>query len=302
MDAIDRIRAFNRATLRRVGAVEDAYLAEGFSLPQARVLAEIDRMDAPPARALAAALGINEGYLSRLLSGLERLGLVKRETSARDRRTRLVRLTSAGKAAADRLNAVSRERVAGWFEGAANGASNRVAQYLEAAEADLTGGTPTPIDLTPLRLGDIGWLIQAHAESYAREQGFDASFEPLVARILADFRENQDPSCEDGWIARQGDRRLGSIFCVRGPEPGLAKLRLFYLEPDARGLGLGRRMLDTCVGFAREAGYDRMTLWTHESQKAARALYRKVGFTCASARTTQSFGADVVEEIWNMTL
>jgi GNAT superfamily N-acetyltransferase len=156
--------------------------------------------------------------------------------------------------------------------------------------------------LDELRIGDAGWLIQRHAELYAEEAGFDASFEPLVARILADFLDGHDPVRERGWIARHGERRLGSIFCVQGPAPGLAKLRLFLLEPEARGIGLGQRMLTTCLGFARAAGYQRMTLWTHESHRAACALYERHGFSCRASRPVRSFGVHLVEQEWTRGL
>ncbi|MDG4647449.1 GNAT family N-acetyltransferase [Roseibacterium sp. SDUM158017] len=141
-----------------------------------------------------------------------------------------------------------------------------------------------------------------HAEAYAEDEGFDASFEPLVARILADFIDAHDPARERGWIARAGNRRLGSIFCVQGPEPDTAKLRLFFLEREARGLGLGRRLLEACLGFARDAGYARMTLWTHESHAAACALYARAGFTCVSSRPVRSFGRDLIEQEWTRDL
>ena len=152
--------------------------------------------------------------------------------------------------------------------------------------------------LDTLRIGDAGWLIQRHAELYAAEAGFDASFEPLVARILADFLDHHDPARERGWIARAGGRRLGSIFCVTGPAPDTAKLRLFLLEPEVRGTGLGQRLLDTCLEFARGAGYGRITLWTHESHRAACALYARNGFACIASKPVHSFGQDLVEQEW----
>lgn len=156
--------------------------------------------------------------------------------------------------------------------------------------------------LDRLRIGDAGWLIQRHGELYAQEAGFDATFEPLVARILADFLDAHDPVRERGWIARAGDRRLGSIFCVQGPVPDAAKLRLFLLEPDMRGIGLGQRLLDTCMGFARGAGYARMTLWTHESHRAACALYARNGFDCIASKPVRNFGQDLVEQEWARVL
>jgi GNAT superfamily N-acetyltransferase len=156
--------------------------------------------------------------------------------------------------------------------------------------------------LDGLRVGDAGWLVMRHAEAYAEAEGFDAGFEPLVARILADFLDGHDPARERGWIARAGDRRLGSIFCVQGPAPDSAKLRLFYLETQARGLGLGRRMLEECLRFARQAGYARMTLRTHESHRAACALYARSGFSCVRSVPVHSFGCDLVEQEWTRDL
>jgi GNAT superfamily N-acetyltransferase len=152
--------------------------------------------------------------------------------------------------------------------------------------------------LDDLRIGDAGWLIQRHAELYAAEAGFDATFEPLVARILADFLDGHDRARERGWIARAGGRRLGSIFCVTGPAPETAKLRLFLLEPEVRGIGLAQRMLDTCLSFAGGAGYGRMTLWTHESHRAACALYARNGFACLASKPVRNFGQPLVEQEW----
>lgn len=156
--------------------------------------------------------------------------------------------------------------------------------------------------LRPLAIGDAGWLVQAHAEHYASAEGFDQSFEALVTRILADFIDHHDPEVERGWIAWAGDRRLGSIFCVRGAQPGDAKLRLFLLTPEARGRGLGRLLLTTCIDHARATGFRRLVLWTHASHRAACALYRKAGFVCASSRPVTSFGVQLIEQEWRLDL
>nr|WP_238475717.1 GNAT family N-acetyltransferase [Rhodophyticola sp. CCM32] len=158
------------------------------------------------------------------------------------------------------------------------------------------------IELRDLAIGDLGWLIEQHGVLYARDEGFDASFEALVAEILADFIRNHDPRRERGWIAWQGGRRLGSIFCVTGPEPDVAKLRLFLLTPEARGQGLGQCLLETCMGFARDKGYRRMVLWTHESHRAACALYRKNGFSLGRSEPVTSFGVALVEQEWSINL
>lgn len=148
---------------------------------------------------------------------------------------------------------------------------------------------------------DFDWLVALHRDLYARDEGFDDTFAPLVASILQGFMADHDPVCERGWIADRDGQRLGSIFCVRLDDE-TAKLRLFVLDPSARGLGLGKRLLSTCMGFARETGYRRMQLWTHESHAAACALYRKFGWTCTSSKPVHSFGVDLVEQAWEVDL
>ncbi len=149
--------------------------------------------------------------------------------------------------------------------------------------------------------GDLEWLVEAHATIYARDEGFDGTFAALVEEILHDFLNNQDRTRERGWVAEHEGRRLGSIFCARGPVPGQAKLRLFLVLPEARGLGLGKRLLDTCMSFARGVGYDGMTLWTHESHAAACALYAAFGWRLTGSKPVHSFGVDLVEQTWEIT-
>ncbi|WP_212523967.1 GNAT family N-acetyltransferase [Actibacterium sp. MT2.3-13A] len=158
------------------------------------------------------------------------------------------------------------------------------------------------ITLHDLQIGDAGWLIQRHGELYAAEEGFDASFELLVAEILTGYMRTRDPSRERAWIAWRGGRRIGSIFCVRAGPPEVAKLRLFLIEPEARGQGLGHRLLEACLGYAREKGYRRMVLWTHESHRAACALYARHGFRLAESAPVHNFGRDLVEQSWEIDL
>ena len=157
------------------------------------------------------------------------------------------------------------------------------------------------VTLRDLNIGDAGWLIEQHGLLYAREEGFDKSFEALVAEILADFIRNHDPACERGWIAEKDGQRLGSVFCVKVDER-TAKLRLFLLVPEARGLGLGKRLLAACTQYARAKGYARMQLWTHESHRAACALYSAAGWTCVSSKPVRSFSVDLIEQSWEITL
>lgn len=159
----------------------------------------------------------------------------------------------------------------------------------------------TDVILRDLKIGDPGWLIEQHGVLYARDEGFDATFEALVAEILADYIRHHDPKCERVWIAEENGIRLGSIFCVR-LDDSTAKLRLFLLTPDARGKGLGKRLLSTCIAYARAVGYTRMQLWTHESHRAACALYQAFGFTLMSSKPVRSFGVDLVEQSWELAL
>lgn len=158
------------------------------------------------------------------------------------------------------------------------------------------------VEFRDLTVGDAGWLIEQHALQYARDEGFDASFEAVVAEILADYIRNRTPEFERAFIAWRDNRRLGSVFCVKSGEEGVAKLRLFLLVPEARGAGLGRELLTACLDFARAAGYRKMRLWTHESHKAACALYRAFGFECVRSVPVRSFGVDLVEQTWEVAL
>ena len=160
---------------------------------------------------------------------------------------------------------------------------------------------PQDISFRDLQTGDIGWLIQRHAERYAEDEGFDHTFEALVAEILANYLRTRDPSCERAWIAHRGDQRLGSIFCTKEADPGVAKLRMFYLEPELRGLGLGHQMMDLCLSYAKDKGYKKMRLYTHESHAAACALYAQYGFNCISSTALENFGQSVIEQHWEIT-
>lgn len=295
-DSIDRIRSFNRDWTARMGLLTRSYLGSGVSLTEVRVLHELAQGETG-ARALAARLGLDEGYVSRILARFERNGWIARRAAPFDSRRRILKLTQTGQAVWRPLVEKSRADVAARL-GAAD--PEPVARALDQALAQLDAGL-LPVELRDLAPGDAGWLIQQHAELYAAEEGFDHTFEPLVAEILAGFIRDHDPACERAWIATQGAERLGSIFCVRD-DASTAKLRLFLLVPQARGLGLGKRMLGECLDFARAAGYRRMRLWTHESHRAACALYAAHGFALTDSRAVHSFGRDLVEQTWERAL
>ena len=301
MDAIDRIRAFNRRYTARMGLLSRSYLDSGLSLTEVRVLYELADRSGLSARDLATGLDLDEGYLSRLLDRFARRGWIARRPDAADARRRRLGLTAEGEAVLAPLADRSRADLTARLAGASPAALDSAAASLERAEAALFPD-PGAVVLRNLRTGDAGWLIERHATLYARDEGFDRSFEALVAELLAAFIRRHDPATERAFIAEQDGRRLGSIFCVQSGEPGIAKLRLFLLVPEARGLGLGQRLLEACMGFAREAGYRRMRLWTHESHAAACALYRKAGFTLTRSEPVRSFGVDLVEQGWEIAL
>ncbi len=298
----DALRAFNRFYTRQIGLLDRSYLDSGMSLSQGRILYEI--YDGKRnARQIAQHLSLDEGYLSRVLAGFIKQGLMARHPSKEDRRRSDLTLTMAGAALMAELIARSRK-----------GASERLAtlnplerkklfEAMDTIQQCLSPETlaPQDVQLRDIQIGDLGHLASRHGVLYAQECGFDQSFELLVADILLDFWRDRDPKVERAWVAARGEQILGSIFCVR-VDAQTAKLRLFHLEPEARGLGLGQRMLETCVQFARDVGYQRMVLWTHESHEAACALYRKNGFTMLSATPVRSFGQDLIEQAWQINL
>ncbi len=300
MDTIDRLCAFNRGYTARMGLLSRDYLGSGLNLTEMRVLYELAHRDTATARVLATDLDMDEGYLSRVLARFGRKGWVVREVAAHDARQRVLRLTDAGRAALVPLEQKSRADMAARLSDLPAGALDRAVSALEQAADALRADAPAVV-LRQLAIGDAGWLIQQHAEIYAGEEGFDASFEPLVADILSDHMRNRDPACERAWIAARGPERLGSIFCVR-EDATTAKLRLFLLVPDARGLGLGKRLIRTCIAYARDKGYARMRLWTHASHRAACALYAAHGFDLTDSRPVRSFGADLVQQTWELRL
>ncbi|MEL6644077.1 MAG: helix-turn-helix domain-containing GNAT family N-acetyltransferase [Pseudomonadota bacterium] len=302
MDAIERIRAFNRSYTQAMGLMARDYLDSGMTVTEVRVLYDLSLHPGTTARALAEDLDLDEGHLSRIVKRFEGEGLLVRRPSTQDARQRHVSLSAKGRALVGRLAKASRADVERRLAAVGPAGRTAVAEAMETVLDRMTPVAAKDVVLRDIAIGDAGWLIQCHGEAYAASDGFDATFETLVAEILVDFLRNRDPACERAFIAEVRGRRLGSVFCVRSETPGLAKLRLFYLVPEARRLGLGRRMLEACLRFARDAGYARMALWTHESHRAACALYEASGFVLTGSKPTRSFGVDVVEQQYDITL
>ncbi|QYK43180.1 MAG: bifunctional helix-turn-helix transcriptional regulator/GNAT family N-acetyltransferase [Paracoccaceae bacterium] len=303
MDTIDRIRAFNRFYTGHLGLLGRSYLGSGLGVTEVRILHDLQGEGPVRARELARSLGIDEAFLSRVLRGFETRGWIMRSTNPQDARQRDVVLTDAGRSRLQDLQARSRAAVAQVLSPLPPEAQDAVAEALTQVRTHLTA-TRDAAELADLRPGDAGWVIARHAVLYAEDEGYDASFEGLVADIVARFLNSHDPSRERGWIAWRGGVRVGAIFCMAegADEADCARLRLFFVEHSERGTGLAQRMIEECLRFARGAGYARMRLWTHESHRAAGRLYDRNGFGLVSSAAAHAFGQDVVEQVWERPL
>lgn len=300
MGNIDKIRAFNRFYTRKIGLVGRNYVSGAMGLSEMRVLFELNQPSPPTARHLAVFLSLDEGYLSRILAKFTKNGWLSRCADPGDRRVSRLALTEQGREQAERFLLEANAGIAKMLAPVNLAGTEQVVRAMEKVEAILSSDTE-PATIRNLRPGDSGWLIQQHAELYHKDEGFDVEFEALVADILAEFIRNHDPACERAFIAEQRGERLGSVFCVR-QSAEVAKLRLFILVPEARGQGLGQRLIDECLTYARGKDYKRMTLWTHKSQTAACALYAKNGFHIASEELVHVYGADRISQIWEIEL
>jgi DNA-binding MarR family transcriptional regulator/GNAT superfamily N-acetyltransferase len=302
-------RRFNRFYTRVLGLLAEQLVESGFSLTEARVLFELAARTAAEARPSVARdigeeLGLDAGYLSRILRGLEDSGLIVRRPMARDARNAIVKLTRKGKSAFAELDRRSSTQAVALLEPLLPDTRLSLIRSMQAIETALsTQPARSPLVLRPHRPGDMGWVISRNGAVYAQEYGWDQSYEALVARICADFLDNFKPARERCWIAERDGERLGCIFCVQHPERAdTAKLRLLLVEPAARGLGLGRALVNECVSFARGCGYKRMTLWTQSILTAAHHLYEQAGFRLKHEEPHRSFGADLVSQTWETEL
>lgn len=300
MDPIDRIRAFNRFYTGRLGLLDKSYLASGLTLSEVRVLYELDAGEFDTARALAQALGLDEGYLSRLLKRFAGRGWLARSPDPADGRQSRLALTAAGCAAFRPLAERSRADLGAMIAGLDAAGRAALVAAMERARRLMVSG-PGEIALRDLGPGDAGWIVSRHGALYAADEGYDMSFEALVAEILASYIRDRDPARERAWIAERDGDRLGCIFCVKADE-ATAKLRLFLVEPEARGTGLGKRLLRECMDYARAQGYRRMVLWTHASHRTACALYAAAGWRLVAETPARAFGQDVVDQTWEVRL
>ncbi|MEU4093041.1 helix-turn-helix domain-containing GNAT family N-acetyltransferase [Streptomyces sp. NPDC026673] len=315
---VQEIRAFNRFYTNLIGALDySRHLHTPYTLTEARVLYELAHAadDGLDAADLRTALSVDAGQLSRMLAAFEERGLVTRAPSARDARRQRVELTPGGREAAGLLEDRSREAVASLVGGLAPGDRERLTGAMRTVRDVLGGapdtgapdtgapdtgashaGAPAPrVRLREPRPGDLGWVVQRNAEVYAEEHGWNAEYETLVARIVADGHER-------AWIAELDGERAGCVFCVRDDAPGTARLRLLLVDPAARGHGIGRRLVDACVEHARAAGYHELVLWTNDVLASARRIYQAAGFELVGEKPHRSFGRDLVGQDWRLVL
>jgi DNA-binding MarR family transcriptional regulator/GNAT superfamily N-acetyltransferase len=299
---IAQVRAFNRDYTRRIGVLSRGLHASPYSLTQVRVMYEIAHRPGVSAVELAAELGLDRGYLSRILKGFGRSRLVVRVASNADGRRRHLRLTPLGRRVLAPLERRARLQVRAMLA-RLDGSRRRAVLAAMSTLRDSFGTAPAAreISLRQPVCGDMGWVVERHGALYFEEYGWNVQFEALVAGIVAEFVQKFDPRRERCWIADAGGRRLGCIFLVAA-EAGSARLRLLLVEPQARGYGLGARLISTCVSFARAAGYERIVLWTQANLVAARHLYERAGFTRTARKPHHSFGADLVGETWELAL
>ena len=303
---VDAVRRFNRFYTQRIGVLEHHYQHSPFSLAQARVLFELIRHGETTASRIARDLGLDDGYLSRILRGFEKDGLIRRAASKTDGRQSLLKPTARGRQRYAALEAATRQQTGAMLEALPPAAQQRVVTAMATITATLAPPEDAPaIALRAPQPGDFGWIVERHAVLYARDYGWTEPFEGLCAQIIADFANTHDPKRERCWIAERDGEAAGSIFLVKDADSAsgdVARIRLLLVEPWARGAGIGERLVQECIAFARGAGYRRITLWTHSILTGARRIYRRAGFVLTASQPHQSWGKPVVGETWDLQL
>jgi len=299
---VSAIRGFNRFYTRKIGVV-DGVASNPFSLAEARVLYELAHREQPTATDIRKELGLDAGYMSRILREFERRKLVTRERSKTDERQRFLSLTAKGREAFAPLDERSNRDVAAMLKKLSPTERKQLVDAVRTVGRLLGDKAQprTPYLLRQHQPGDMGWIVHRQAILYAEEYGWDGTYEALAAEIVAQFIKNYDPKCERCWIAEKDGERVGAVFVAKASGE-TAKLRLLHVEPEVRGLGIGKRLVDECVRFARQAGYQKMTLWTQDILHAARHLYKQAGFRIVREEQHHSFGKDLTAETWELDL
>lgn len=300
---IHAVRRFSRFYTKRIGALNEGLNRSPFSLPEARLLWEIGHREEATATDLCAELGMDAGYASRLLSGLRRRGYVAHRQAPDDRRRVLLRVTAKGDAAWKSLDDASSRDVNSWLAPLRQESRARLVSSMAAIESILGEAKESRVSylLRPHRSGDMGWVVWRHGVLYSEEYGWGEVFEGLTAEIVGKFIANFDAERERCWIAERDGQNVGCVFIVKQSKT-IARLRLLLVDPEARGLGIGKRLVDECVRFSRQAGYRKITLWTMSVLTAARAIYQQAGFELVAAEPYDSFGEGLTSETWDLVL
>jgi DNA-binding MarR family transcriptional regulator/GNAT superfamily N-acetyltransferase len=305
-EAVAAVRHFNRFYTRKLGVLQQKdWLDSPFTLAEARVLYEISHRAAPTASEIGAELGLDAGYLSRILRRFQHDGLIRRETSTADGRRSHLSLTARGREAFAPLEARTKKEVGAMLDVLPQErqqhllvAMRTIEETLQAPAADTSAA---PFILRDPKPGDLGWVVSRHATFYFEHYGWREPFEAMCAEIVADFGNTFDPQCERCWIAERNGENAGSIFLVKETDD-IARLRLLLVDPSSQGLGIGKALVDASIAFARETGYRRVTLWTHQILTAARAIYRSRGFVLTESKPHKSWGPEVIGETWDLDL
>jgi len=300
--SVDAVRRFNRFYTRQIGVLEEGLLNSPYSLTEVRVLYELANRQQTTASDLCSELALDAGYLSRILQKFETLGFVARTRSKEDGRQSYLDLTAAGKKAFAPLDSQSSEQVREMLTSLGRSQQTTLVEAMRTIQTLLSPRDPakSPYLLRLHRPGDMGWVVHRHGVLYWQEYGYDERFEALVAEIVAEFIQNYDPKRERCWMAERDGEIVGSVFLVKKSE-AVAKLRLLLVEPSARGLGIGKRLVSECIQFAEQAGYKKMMLWTQSELTAARKIYQEAGFRLVKEEAHQSWGRDdLVSETWQL--
>ena len=300
---IGKVRAFNRFYTRKLGVLDQQLLKSPFSLSEARVLYELAHREDAAAKEIGIELGLDPGYLSRIVQKFDEDGLITRKPLAADRRQTRLGLTAKGRQAFAKLDRSTHDDVAGMLAALPDGERRRLVGAMAEIERLLgtSGNSASPAILREPGPGDMGWVVQSHGAIYASEYGFDSGFEALVAEIVAKFLTGFDAARERCWIAELDGTPVGSVFLVRHSDD-VAKLRLLLVDPAGRGQGLGKRLVGECVAFARARGYRKITLWTQSILTAARKIYQEAGFALVASEPHRSFGQNLIGETWEREL
>jgi DNA-binding MarR family transcriptional regulator/GNAT superfamily N-acetyltransferase len=297
-DQVAAVRAFNRLYTNVIGVLRDGYLGTPYSLTEARILFEVGQQDATEVAALRRALDIDAGYLSRILARFVGDRLITRRRSDSDGRRQVVALTDAGRALQADLDTEAASQIGALLATVDEPARRRVVACMREITGALSGGSrPQAYVLRAPRAGDMGWVVQRQAAGYAQEYGWDETYESLIARLVADYVDHRDPAREAAWIAEVDGEPAGSVFCFRKDDT-TAQLRMLFVEPWARGLGIGSRLVEECMRFARSVGYTDIMLWTNSVLADARRIYQRAGFTLVDEEKHHSFGHDLVGQNW----